>query len=132
MVDLEKPNVLLLQETLGLGDVVKVRLESWFPGWNFELVDICGCSRGMAIGWNVRLVKIINIWGMDLVLGITFKGLYHVDTFTICNIYGMYLNRIPFSGNLFKNSLLRGDMVIIGGDLNFSLGQDEAWGGESG
>ena len=72
------------------------RLESWFPGWNFELVDICGCSRGLAIGWNVRNVKFLNLWGMDSVLGLTFKALELVDTFTIFNVYGLYPNRIPF------------------------------------
>ena len=122
LVDLEHPDILLLQETLGVGDVLKCRLESWFTGWNFETLDIRGRSRGLAIGWNVRNVKVLNLWGMDSVLGLTFKALELVDTFTIFNVYGPYLNRIPFLDNLFNNSLLRGDMVIIGRDLNFSLG----------
>ena len=81
-----------------------------------------GCSGGLAIGWNARNVKVLNIWGMELVLGMTFKALEHVDIFNFFNIYGPYLNRISLWDNLFKNSLLRGEMVIIGGDLNFSLG----------
>ena len=32
VVDLEHPDVILLQETLGAGDVIKCRLESWFNG----------------------------------------------------------------------------------------------------
>ena len=51
-----------------------------------------------------------------------------MDTFTIFNVYGPYLNRIPFWDKLFNKSLLREDRVIIGGDLNFSLGQTEVWG----
>ena len=70
----------------------------------------------------------MNIWGLESVLGMTFKALELVDTFTIFNVYGPYLNRIPFWDNLFSNSLMRGDMVIVVGDLNFSLGQDEVWG----
>ena len=46
----------------------------------------------------------------------------------VFNIYGPYLNCIHFWDNLFNNYVLRGDLVIIGGDLNFSLGQTEVWG----
>ena len=42
VVGLEHPDILLLQETLGLGEVVKDRLGSWFPGWNFETLDARG------------------------------------------------------------------------------------------
>ena len=77
---------------------------------------------------NVRNIKVLNIWGMESVLGITFKALEHVDTFTVLNVNGLYLNRIPFWDNVFNNLLLRGDLAIIGGDLNFSLGQSKVWG----
>ena len=32
MLTLEHPDVILLQETLGVGDVIKERLELWLPG----------------------------------------------------------------------------------------------------
>ena len=32
VVDLEQADVMLLQETLGVGDVIKAKLESWFLG----------------------------------------------------------------------------------------------------
>ena len=38
------------------------------------------------------------------------------------------LIRIPFWDSLLGNPLLKGDSVILGGDLNFSLGQSEVWG----
>ena len=87
-----------------------------------------GRSECLSIEWNVRNVKVLNIWGMESVLGMTFKALEHVDIFNVVNIYGPYLNMIPFWDNLFNNSLLRGELVIIRGYLNFSLGQDEVWG----
>ena len=31
--DLEHPDIMLLQETLGDGDVIKEKLENWFCGW---------------------------------------------------------------------------------------------------
>ena len=33
VVDLEHPDVMLLQENLGVSDVIKEKLESWFLGW---------------------------------------------------------------------------------------------------
>ena len=36
LIDLEHPDVMLLQETLGVGNVIKAKLESWFLGWKFE------------------------------------------------------------------------------------------------
>ena len=33
VVDLEHLDVIMLQETLGVGDVIKAKLESWFQGW---------------------------------------------------------------------------------------------------
>ena len=32
VVDSDRPDILLLQETLGAGEEIKVRLESWFGG----------------------------------------------------------------------------------------------------
>ena len=40
VVGLEHPNIMLLQETLGVGEVVNARLESWFLGWIFETLDV--------------------------------------------------------------------------------------------
>ena len=112
---------MLLQETLEAGVEVKAKLESWFGGWCFESLDVRGRLGGLAIGWNTRSVKVLNVWGMESVMGITLRALKLVDTFDVINIYGPYLNRIPFWDKISSNSLLRGDMMIIRGDLNFSL-----------
>ena len=69
VVDLEHPDVIILQETLGVGDVIKEKLESWFQGWQFVTLDVRGHLGGLAMGWNTRVVKALNIWGMDSVLG---------------------------------------------------------------
>ena len=50
VVSLEHPDILLLQETLGVGGVSKARLESWFPRWIFDTLDVRGHSRHLAIG----------------------------------------------------------------------------------
>ena len=63
--------MMLLQETLGVGDVIKEKLESWFLGWQFETLDVRGRSGSLAMGWNTRVVKVLNTWGLDSVLGMT-------------------------------------------------------------
>ena len=128
VVELEHPDVMLLQETLGVGDVIKAKLESWFLGWKFVTLDVRGRSGGLAMGWNTRMVKALNIWGLDSVLGMTLQGLDQGAPMDVFNIYGPYLNHIPFWENIFNLDMFRGDMVIIGGDLDFSLGQAEVWG----
>jgi hypothetical protein len=47
--------------------------------------------------------------------------------FIIFNVYGPYQDCPMFWDSLFKRSLLKVDNSIIGGDLNFSLGEDEVW-----
>ena len=128
VVGLEHPDILMLQETLCVGEVVKAKLQSWFPGWNFETLNVRGCYGGLEISWNERTAKALNLWGMESVLGMNFLELDLDTSFTFFNIYGLYLNRIPFWDTLFNNTLLRGDLVILGGDLNFSMGQGEVWG----
>ena len=51
MVALHDPQIILLQETMGASENVKKALESWLPGWVFELVDVVGKSGGLAIRW---------------------------------------------------------------------------------
>ena len=69
MLTLEHPDVILLQETLGVGEVIKERLESWIPGWSFVTLDARGRSGGLAVGWKNCCVKLVNAWGMDVALG---------------------------------------------------------------
>ena len=92
VIDLDHLDILLFQETLGAGEDIKARLESWFGGWSFETLDAKGYSGGLAIGWNTRNVLALNVWGMDSVLGMSFRALELVVTFDVINIYGPYLN----------------------------------------
>ena len=44
------------------------------------------------------------------------------------NIYGLYQNSEVLWDKMFSLSLLSHEQVILGGDLNFSLGSSEIWG----
>jgi hypothetical protein len=49
-------------------------------------------------------------------------------TLTYLNVYRPYFEIFVFWENFFDNSWLQGGMVVIGGDLNFSLDAFEIWG----
>ena len=42
VLTLEHPDVILLQETLGVGEVIKEKLVNWLPGWCFLTLDANG------------------------------------------------------------------------------------------
>ena len=44
------------------------------------------------------------------------------------NIYGPYRERLPFWDGIFSMSWWNSPDLIVGGDLNFSLGEAEIWG----
>ena len=75
VITIDQLDIILLQETLGVGDVVKARLEIWVPGWLFETLDVRGCLDGLAVGWNRRSIKSLNSWGMESILGLNFLAL---------------------------------------------------------
>jgi exonuclease III len=122
MILTEHPDVLLLQETLGEGIEVFNRLSSLLPDWSFITLDSIGRSGGLAIGWNSRTIKVINSWGFDSGLGITFTSKELEEPLNIVNIYGPCHNRGPYWDNFFSKSFLKEKFLILGGDLNFSLG----------
>ena len=72
VLTLEHPDVIILQETLGAGEVIQGKLESWLPGWSFVTLDAKGRSGGLAVGWINSSVKMINSWGSEAVLGVEF------------------------------------------------------------
>ena len=47
---------------------------------------------------------------------------------TIVNIYGPYTNRSEFWDSFKKSGFIKEINLIIGGDLNFTLGAHEIWG----
>ena len=128
VLTLEHPDVILLQETLGVGEVIKEKLENWLPGWCFLTLDANGRSGGLAVGWRKCSVKLVNAWGMESVLGADLHCEELGFTLSVINVYGPYLNRVPFWDALLQNPLVSGDSLVLGGDFNFSLGHTEVWG----
>jgi hypothetical protein len=103
-------------------------LEFVFPLWSFIGLDAKGRSGGLAIGWNKNKVKMLNSWGFESGLGVEIVCADMGRYFTILNIYGPYQDRVPLWESLLWKSFISKDNMIIGGDLNFSLGAAEVWG----
>jgi hypothetical protein len=48
--------------------------------------------------------------------------------FLSVNIYVPYIDQNIFWESFFQNPLLKDGIVVMGGDLNFTLGASEVWG----
>ena len=90
MITLLDPQIILLQETMGLSNKVKEALESWLPRWVFEAVDAVGKSRGLAIGWVANQIRCENIWGFHSGMGIDVYSRETNRVYFVINIYGPY------------------------------------------
>eukprot|EP00253_Pinus_taeda_P011881 PITA_11881 len=103
-------------------------LNSLLPGWVFIASDASSHSGGLAIGYKECRVKILNHWGLKNVLGLEVLSPYFPFPLTIVNVYGPCQSRDSFWDELMSKSVMNNPMMILGGDLNFSLGRNEAWG----
>jgi hypothetical protein len=128
LVIIHQPDVVLFQETLADEAMATKILTSLFPGWFFLGLDARGRSGGLVIGWRARCIKLLNSWAFDSGLGGDFlvEGIGKV--IRIINVYGPHTDQISFWENLLGKDLLKNDLLILGGDLNFSLGEAESWG----
>jgi exonuclease III len=59
LVSVNSPDIIFLQETLGVSEVVVKSLEALLPGWSFVAVDAKGRSRGLATGWRLKAADVI-------------------------------------------------------------------------
>jgi len=128
LVDLNQPDIVLLQETLGNSeDTVKI-LETLLPGWKFVGVDARGRSGGVASGWNMKRCRCDSSWGFQGGVGLDIWDALLGKLVTILNVYGPYLNRAGFWDSLLKMEFFDDRELVLGGDLNLSLGRSEVWG----
>lgn len=121
-------DVIFLQETLCPADPLILTLSSWLPNWTFHALDASGRSGGLAIGVYNRSVEIRNIWGGKGFIGLDILA-HSVDMdLRIINVYGPCSDRGTFWRTFLESDLLQADNIIMGVDLNFSLGFCESWG----
>lgn len=66
------------------------------------------------------------MWGGEGLLGVDITATKIDVPLRLINIYGPYHNRVGYWDNLMSTSLMNYENIIIGGDLNFSLGHVES------
>ena len=113
---------------MGNGTLFADELESMMSGWTFLSVDARGKSEGLLLGWRSRFFHLLNAWGVGSCL---CASLFSIElNLDICfaNIYGPYNDIVVFWNNLMELECLKCEKLILGGDLNFSMGLSEIWG----
>jgi hypothetical protein len=94
-------------------------------------VDAKGRSGGLATGWCLKSCKCDRIWGFDSGIGLNMYSTELGHSLLLINIYGPYVDRKRYWDTLEKCSWFSEQEVVVGGDLNFSLGASEVWGPRS-
>ena len=103
-------------------------LNTLLKGWQFSALDSSGHSGGMAIGFREGRIKVMNQWGSKQVMGMEIITPDFPLPILLVNIYGPCHDRELFWSDLMNKSLLQNPLLIVGGDLNFSIGRAESCG----
>jgi len=82
----------------------------------------------LAIGVNNRTAEIRNYFGGRNFIGLDICSHLIGRDIRIINVYGPCTDRANFWKNLLGSELFQADNILLGGDLNFSLGFSESWG----
>lgn len=121
-------DIIFLQETLcPIADISRL-LEYMLPGWKFTGLAAQCRFGGISFGYNAHSIKLINCWGGAGHIGANIFSVELGMNFRIFNIYRPCQNRSEFRDNLLGSDTFFTDHLILGGDLNFSIGHSESWG----
>jgi exonuclease III len=131
LLELAQPDIVMLQETLGAEALIVPLLERLLKGWSFFGLDASGCVGGLEMGWNQKSIKLESSWGFPSGQGMFVYVAELGKYFTILNIYGPTQDRPQFWNSLLEKSFLKDCFLILGGDLNFSIGAGRILGEES-
>jgi len=121
-------DIIFLQETLGQSCDIERTLEIFLSGWKFSGLDAHDHSGGLALGINTRTIKEISCWGGSGFIGVDVYSVELGTPFRIVNIYGPFLNHPAFWDHVLDSKQFSTGNLIVGGDLNFSIGFIKSWG----
>jgi len=89
------PDVLLLHETMCKGEVAIKVISPWLKDWAFSAVDTDGHSGGLFTGWSPTFKALSSSSSISSIsLNLKHKDVDY--TFFVINIYGPYIDSIPF------------------------------------
>ena len=128
ILSIQTPEVILLQETMGSELEVENLLTSITPHYTFTAQSARGHLGLLALGWKKYCIRCTNTWGSSFGLGAQLCWEEININLTVINIYGPYSNRSYFWDSFKKSGIIKERKLIIGGDLNFTLGAHEIQG----
>lgn len=118
----ESGNLVLIQETLGADTIITPLLKSMLPSWWLHALDVNDQSGSIALGYNPRSMKMLRAWECRGFLGADIYSSKFGVEIRMLNIYGSCHHRENFWERMLGTKIFQADNLIIGGDLNFSLG----------
>ena len=88
------PDVLMLQETLGLGVEVVGTLSRMFIGWGFHALDAHEISGRLVLGIKSGRLKEISSWGFENSLAMEVYSNELCHPILLLNVYGPCLDKM--------------------------------------
>jgi len=94
----------------------------------FSYINAIGRFEGNIIEWEKKSFTCTNSWAFSSGLGSSLFSLDLEKEITLLNIYGPYMERLEYWDTIFSSEWFQKGLVIVWGDLNFTLGALEVWG----
>lgn len=131
IMEVVRPEILLIQETMTSAIRACQYSLKKFPGWEVSATDSSGLSGGLLCIWNPASCDFVPY---STAAGILLVGHIqgYIEPIKIWNLYGPYCDRRLFWDRIIHCGILRDPNLIIGGDLNFTTSESEEWGSSSG
>jgi hypothetical protein len=129
-LDLTRPDIVFLQETLVNEHKARAFMLKFRPTWVSCAVSSVGSSGGLLVAWDPSL---FNLCPFLTCGGILLSGLNKATKriINLLNVYGPCTERKEFWIKLANSGLLLLRNLVIAGDLNFTLSSGEIWGGSA-
>jgi hypothetical protein len=126
-LELAKPDVLFIQETMVCEAKAREFFVKLLPNWYLCGVDSLGLSGGLLIAWNPRKYDFSTFLTPA---GILLDGLVKDlnKRLKLINCYGPCYDRDDFWEVMKRDGLLNEHNIILRGDLNFTTSNREMWG----
>ena len=121
------PTVLLLQETMSKGKKAEEAVKECVKGWGMTNNDADGHLGGTLTAWSPAL-NLISVHRFGTVVGTKLEDSETGKHFMILNIYGSFYDRKTFWERLEGSGAMDLPDLILGGNLNLTLTNNEVWG----
>jgi len=124
----EPVDIIFLQETLGEANQITHILGSLKPGWTFLSLDAVRRFGGLVLRFNPISIILKSTWGGQGFIGINFFSACLSIDLRVINVYEPCQGHEDYWNRLVNLSITSSENLIIGGDLNFSIGFSKSWG----